>query len=120
MIQDSQVFVNLSSLTVLPQQTPEHTLPPHPLHLRRHTCLGGTLPLSVSGVTTLALRGMEIASSCTRVDSGGFNDNTAVLDELFDMGARVGIADLCLLSGVEPDLSLADTCDGGGEPLLGP
>ena len=40
------------------------------------------------------------------VYGGGFNDNTPVLDELFDVVSRVGIANLCLLCGVEPDLHL--------------
>ena len=119
-IHHSQVLVNLSSLTVLPQQPPKHALPPHPLHLRRHTSLGGTLPLSVSSVTALALRSMEITGSCTRVDSGGLNDNTAILDELFDVGTGVGVANLSLLGGVEPDLPFPDASDGGREPLLRP
>ena len=40
------------------------------------------------------------------VYGGGFNDNTPVLDEFFDVVSRVSGIDLCLLCGVEPDLHL--------------
>jgi len=32
--------------------------------------------------------------------------------------SRVGVSNLCLLCGVEPNFALADACNGGGEPLL--
>jgi hypothetical protein len=35
----------------------------------------------------------------------------AILEQLFDMLTRVGIPDLRLLSGVEPNLPFADTGD---------
>jgi hypothetical protein len=52
------------------------------------------------------------------VDGGGFDDHTAVLDELLDVCARVGVADLSLLSGIEPDFAFANAGDAGGETLL--
>ena len=113
------MLVNLPGLPVLPQQPTQDPLPPHPLNLRGHTSIGGTLPLTGTGVTTLALRGEEIASAGTRVDGGGLDDNAAVLDELLYVGAGVGVADLSLLVGIEPDFSLADASDGRGEALLG-
>ena len=118
--QGSQVLVDLASLPVLPQQPTENPLPPHPLNLRGHTSIGGTLPLTGAGVATLALRGEEVPGARTRVDGGGLDDNAAVLDELLYVRAGVGVADLSLLVGVEPDFSLADASDGCGEALLRP
>ena len=115
----AQMLVDLAGLPVLPQQAAEHALPPHPLDLRRHTGLGRTLALTRAGVATLALRGVEIARAGAGVDAGGLADDELILEELLDVCARVGVADLRLLSGVEPDLALADASDGRGEALLG-
>ena len=49
---------------------------------------------------------------------GGLYDDVSILDELPNIRPRVGIADLGLLVGVEPDFALADAGDGCGEPLL--
>lgn len=66
----------------------------------------------------LSLRSEELPGPCTRVHSGRLDDNLAFLDELFNVRARVGVADFALLGGVEPDFAFADACDGGGEPFL--
>ncbi len=50
--------------------------------------------------------------------SGGFDDHTAILDKFLDMCARVGVADFCLLSGIEPDFTFADAGDACGEAFL--
>ena len=116
----SQVLVNLARFPVLPQQPTQNPLPPHPLYLGGHTSIGGTLPLTGAGVATLALRGEEVPGACAGVDGGGLDDNAAVLDELLDVRAGVGVADLRLLVGVEPDFALANAGDGRGEALLRP
>ena len=115
----SQMLIDLTRLPVLPQQPTQHPLSPHPKHLGGHTRLSGTLPLTRAGVATLALRGVEIARAGAGVDAGGLADDELILEELLDVCARVGVADLRLLSGVEPDLALADASDGRGEALLG-
>ena len=112
------MLVNLSSFTVFPQQPTQYTLPAHPLHLRWHTCLRRTLPLTRTGVTTLALRSKEVASACAGVDRSRLDDNTGVFNQLLDVCPRVGVPNLRLLGGIEPDFALADTSDRGGEPLL--
>ena len=112
------MLVNLSGLPVLPQQPTQNPLPPHPEHLRGHTSVGGTLPLTGTSVATLALRSKEVPGARARVDGGGLDDNAPILDELLDVRAGVGVADLRLLVGVEPDFALADAGDGRGEPLL--
>ena len=112
------MLVNLSRFTILPQQPPQDTLSAHPLHLRRHTSLRSTLPFTVTCVTTLALRSKEVASACAGVDRSRLDDNTGVFNQLLDVCPRVGVPNLRLLGGIEPDFALADTSDRGGEPLL--
>lgn len=52
------------------------------------------------------------------MNGGGFNDNQTVFDKFLDMSARVGVADFCLLSGIEPDFAFTNAGDRCGEPLL--
>ena len=117
-IWDSQMLVDLSSLPVLSQQTTQTPLSTHPQSLGGHTSLCGTLSLTRAGVTTLALSSKEILCASSGVDDRRLDDNAPILDELLDVCAGVGVADFCLLGGVEPDLALADASNGGGEPLL--
>ena len=49
----------------------------------------------------------------------GLLDDQAIVDELADGLAGVGVGDLGGLIGVEPDLALAAADHGGGEALLG-
>ena len=114
------MFVDFARLPVLPQQSTQHSLSPHPLNLRRHTRLRGTLSLTGTSVTPLSLCGKEVAGACARVHSGGFDDNAAVLDKFLYVCAGVGIANLGLLAGVEPDFALTDASDGRREAFLGP
>ena len=112
------MLVDLARLPVLPQQPAQNPLSPHPLNLAGHPGLSSTLPLTGTGMTALALRREEIAGTCARMDGGGLDDNSAVLDELLYVRARVRVADLCLLSRIQPNFALADACDRRGEPLL--
>lgn len=112
------MLIDLARLSVLPQQPTQHPLSPHPHHFRGHASLSGTLPLTGTGVTTLALRGEQLLRARTGVNGGGLDDDASVLDELLDVGAGVGVADLGLLSRVQPDFTLAYARDGCGEPLL--
>ena len=112
------MLVDLASFSVLPQQPPENSLSPHPDDLGGHTGIGGTLALTDTGVATLALGGEEFTSAGAGVDGGGLDDDAAVLDELLHMGSRVGVANLGLLSGVEPDFALPDAGDARGKALL--
>ena len=54
-----ELLVDLLLLTVLPQQTPQHTLASHPQDLGGHAGLAGSLALSSAHVATLAL-GIQI------------------------------------------------------------
>lgn len=116
----AQVLVDLACLTVLAEETAEDALSPHPDDLGGHAGLGGTLTLTSAGVTALALGSKESARAGTGVDGGGLDDDAAILDELLNVSARVGVANLRLLGGVEPDFALTDAGDGRGEALLRP
>lgn len=112
------MLINLARISVLPQQSPEYSLSPHPLHLCGHTSLRSTLPLTRTSMPALPLCGQKQLCASTRVDGGRLDDHTAILDELLDVCTRVGVADLSLLSGIEPDFAFANAGDAGGEALL--
>lgn len=90
------------------------------LNVLGHTGIGGTLALTEATVAAVAAGEVEGTGARARVHGDGLLDDEAIGDELADRLARVGIADLADLAGVEPDLALADAQDGGRKPLLGP
>lgn len=90
------------------------------LYVLGHTGIGGTLALTEAAVTANAAGKVELTRAGARVHGDGLLDDEAIGNELADRLARVGVADLGDLIGVEPDLALADAQDGGREPLLGP
>lgn len=113
-----QMLVDLASLTVLPEQATQNTLAAHPLDLGRETSLGGTLTLTVTGVTADTLGGVQVTGALARVRHKRLLDDLAILDELADIGTRVGVRNVGLLGRVEPDLALADTKDGRSQTPL--
>ena len=114
-----EVLVNLAAGTVLGEQTTEDTLAAHPQDLLGHTGIGGTLALSVATVAALSPGEVEVAGAGSGVLGHGLADDEAIGDELADGLARVGVGDLALLVGVEPDLALTAANDRGGQALLG-
>lgn len=83
-----------------------------------HTSIGGTLPLTETTVTTNATGGVQLTGTGARVHGDGLADDEAILDELADGLARVGVGNLAGLVGVEPDLALAAADNGGRKALL--
>ena len=69
-------------------------------------------------MSSFALSGEKVSRTCTRVNDGGFDDHSSILDEFLYVCAGVGVPDFGLLSWVEPDFTLSDACDSCGEPLL--
>jgi outer membrane receptor protein involved in Fe transport len=114
-----QVLVDLAASTVLDEETAEDTQAAHPEDLLGHTGIGGTLALSVAAVAALSAGKIELAGPRSRVHRHGLADDEAIGNELSDGLAGVGVGDLALLVGVEPDLALAAADDGRGEALLG-
>jgi hypothetical protein len=64
-------------------------------------------------------RSGESSGTSTGVHCDGLADNEAILDELADRLAGVGVGDFIDFIGIEPDLALAAADDGGREALLG-
>ena len=88
------------------------------MHLRRHSGVLGTLPLTVATVSTDSPGLVEGSSTGTRVHSNGLADDEAIGDELADGLTGVGVRDLVDFVGVEPDLALAAADDRRGQALL--
>jgi hypothetical protein len=70
-------------------------------------------------VAALSPGEVEVAGAGSGVLGHGLADDEAISDELADGLARVGVGDLALLVGVEPDLALAAANDRLGQALLG-
>jgi hypothetical protein len=83
-----------------------------------HTGVLGTLPLTETTVTADAAGGVQLTGTGARVHGDGLADDEAILDELADGLARVGVGNLAGLVGVEPDLALAAADHGGRKALL--
>jgi len=112
------MLVNFAGLSVLAQQSPQYSLPPHPHYFCRHTGFSSTLSFTSSSMSSLPFRGKEVSGSCSRMCNGGFYNNSSIFDEFSDVGAGVCVSNFVLLSGVKPDLALADASDGRCESLL--
>ncbi len=84
-----------------------------------HTGVLGTLPLTETTVSANSSGGSQLSGAGTGVHGDGLADDEAILDELADGLAGVGVGDLVHLIGVEPNLALATANHGGGEALLG-
>lgn len=113
-----EVLVDLAAGTVLDQKTAEDSEAAHPEDLAGHTGIGGTLALTVATVSALSSSEVQLAGARSRVLGDGLSDDEAIGDELSDGLARVGVGDLALLVGVEPDLALAAADDRRGQALL--
>src|SRR6202043_66325 len=72
-----------------------------------------------AGVSALSLCSVGLTDAETGVHDRGLLDDEAVGIELADVLARVGVADLGGLVGVEPDLALAAVEDFRRKLLLG-
>lgn len=62
--------------------------------------------------------GSQLSGAGTGVHSDGLADDEAILDELADGLAGVGVGDLAHFVGVEPDLALSAADNGRREALL--
>ena len=83
-----------------------------------HTSILGTLPLTETTVTADAAGGVQLTGTGARVHGDRLADDEAILNELADGLARVGVGNLAGLVGVEPDLALAAADNGGRKALL--
>jgi hypothetical protein len=83
-----------------------------------HTGVLGTLPLTETSVSADPSGSGQLSGAGTRVHGDGLADNEAILDELADGLAGVGVGDFADLVGVEPDLALSAADNGRREALL--
>jgi hypothetical protein len=81
-----QVLVDLSSFSVLSQETTEDTHTTHPDNLAGHTGIGSTLSLTVTHVTTVALSSSTFKDTEARLSDLGLTDDQTILDELTNVG----------------------------------
>jgi hypothetical protein len=72
-----------------------------------HTSIRSTLPLTETSVSANSSGSSQGTGTGTRVHSDGLADDEAILDELADGLAGVGVGNLADLVGVKPDLALA-------------
>lgn len=79
------VLVDLLGLSVLPQESSEHSLASHPEDLLGHTGISGTLSLTVAGVSALPLGLVDSVDSGSRVHVDLSLHDDAVLEELSDV-----------------------------------
>lgn len=114
-----EVLVDLASGTVADEETTQNTHAAHPEEGAGLTSLLGTLTLTQTAVTTDPAGQVELAGTGAGVHGHGLADDEAILDELADGLAGVGVGDFAHLIGVEPNLALAAAHHGGGEALLG-
>lgn len=87
-------------------------------HVPGHTGVLGTLPLTETTVTSDAAGGGQGSGTGTRVHGDGLADDEAIVDELADGLAGVGVGDLVDLVGVKPDLALSTANNGRRKALL--
>ena len=92
----SQMLINLASLSVLPQQPPEDSLPSHPQDFGRHPSFVGTLSLSDTSMTSFTFGSEQSPSARTRVHRSGLDDDTAIFDQLANVGSAVRVSNFIL------------------------
>lgn len=89
-------------------------------HVPWHPSISRTLPLPKPAVPPNASGSCQLPSTSTRVHCDLLPDNKAIGDEFADGLPRVGIGNFIDFVRVKPDFALSASCNGGGEPLLGP
>jgi len=101
------MFVEFLRLAVLGEEAAEDAHATNPEELDGHASIGGTLAFTGASVTTLATCLNIQSGARTRVNGDGLANDQTVLDQTSHLMARVGVGNVCVLVGVEPDLVLA-------------
>jgi hypothetical protein len=79
------VFVDLLALPVSGKEPPQNSHAAHPDDPLGHTCVRRTLPLSVSGVTSLPAGKSVLPASGAGVHRHGLADDQTILDQFTDV-----------------------------------
>merc|ERR1712150_34852 len=80
-----QVSVDLFGFSVFFEKTTKHSHASHPQHLDWHTGISGTLPLSLSSMTTLPTSDGVLPYSGTGVNGHWLSDDETILDQFTDV-----------------------------------
>lgn len=81
------MLVDLSSLSVLPQQSPQDPLSSHPEDFGGHPSVARTLSLTRAGMSPLSLCSEQVPRPRAGVHSGRLDDNMTIFNQLLDVGA---------------------------------
>lgn len=76
-----QVIVDLLGLTVFSKQPSEHSHASHPDGLFRHTCIGGTFPLTITAMPSLLSGFVCLANASTTMDNLRLLDDQTIFDK---------------------------------------
>jgi len=112
------VLVDLLVVTVLLEEATEDASTADGQNLGGHTGITGTLLVTSTLVTALALLGLVALDTGARVHGDLTLNNEAILEHLANVLAGVGELDLVALIGVHPDAVLTTAEDGSGHLSL--
>ena len=93
-------------------------LPPY-LNVPWHPGICCTFPFTKTTMSTNSPSSGQFPCTGARVDSDGFADDESIGNEFADGLARVCVGDFINFIGIEPDLALATSNDGGRKTFLG-
>ena len=79
------VVVDLFCLSVFSKQSSKDSHTPHPDDLLRHTCIGGTLPLTITTVSSLLSGFICLTNTSTTMDNLWLLDDQAIFDKFSDI-----------------------------------
>ena len=79
------VLVNLLGLSVSLEESTEHTHAVHPYNPLWHTCIGRSLPLSASSMTSLPACKLVLPAAGPGVYSNRLTDDQTILDQFTDV-----------------------------------
>jgi len=113
-----EILGDLLGIAILAEEATENALASHPQHLLGHTGVLGTLSLTVTGVTALALGLLVGLNSGARVHVDLASHDETILEQLADVLSGVGKSDLSDFIGVDPHSLEADLENVGGKSLL--
>lgn len=112
------VLVDLLVVTVLLEETTQNASAADGEHLGGHTGITGTLLVTSTLVTALALLGLVALNTGAGVHGDLALDNETILEHLADVLAGVGELDLVALVRVHPDAVLTTAEDSRGHLSL--
>jgi len=100
------VLINFLGVTHLLEKTTKNADTTHPKDLHRETCVGSTLTLSDSSVSSLPLSLVSDGNSGTGMYNNWLLNDESITMKTGDVTTGIGKRNLVNLIGVKPDLLL--------------